>query len=176
MSPTAAAGLVGWPRESTPPTALGLFLNSSKHCAKLAAATREENDTRNKRIRGNRMHVIGRGERWEGGRTQTSKHRGIYQDLSWVKRAGMRMQLSTSNSCLYFDIFCRIPPQFVVCFLMALVLGIPASAGSFRLGTRFSHSVFSLRGRQWLMIRDGGRSPAPASGLIIGMCCRYAAA
>jgi hypothetical protein len=51
VNPTASAGLVGWPRESTPPVALGSFLKSSKHCVKLAAATREERHRKRKRIR-----------------------------------------------------------------------------------------------------------------------------
>jgi len=52
VSPTASAGLVGLPRESTPPVVEGsLCLKSSKHCVKLAAATREEKNRRSERVR-----------------------------------------------------------------------------------------------------------------------------
>lgn len=57
MNPKASAGFVTErPRESTPPTALGSFLKSSKHFVKLVAATREEKNKRSRRIR---MHVGG---------------------------------------------------------------------------------------------------------------------
>ena len=78
MSPTASAGLVGWLRESTPPIALGSFLKSSKHCVKLAAATREENDRKKKknRVRTGRMLFFWGGR--ENGEVRMSKPAGIY--------------------------------------------------------------------------------------------------